>query len=101
MVGKPFQPGRSGNPNGRPKSKPFKEALERALKAAGDDEAAIDAVATALVTKAKTGDVQAIKEFADRMDGKVTQPIEGTEDGPAIKYTKIELIGVRSTTEDT
>lgn len=83
MVGRPFQPGQSGNPNGRPKSKPFKNALQEALKAAGGDEDMLNAVALALVKKAKEGDVPAIKELADRLDGKVTQPIGGDEDmGP-------------------
>jgi hypothetical protein len=34
-------------------------------------------VADALVDKALTGDVPAIKEIADRLDGKVPQAIEG------------------------
>jgi hypothetical protein len=80
VIGRPFQPGQSGNPNGRPKSKPFKNALQEALKAAADDEDLLNAVALALVKKAKDGDVQAIKELADRLDGKVTQPIGGDED---------------------
>jgi hypothetical protein len=84
MVGRPFQPGQSGNPNGRPKSKPFKDALQRALKAAGDDKDMLEAVASALVGKAMMGDVPAIKELADRMDGKVSQPIEGEEGGEPI-----------------
>lgn len=81
IVGRPFQPGQSGNPNGRPKSKPFKDALERALKAAGDDKSAIELVATALVEKARSGDVPAIKELADRIDGKVPQGVVGGDEG--------------------
>ena len=85
MVGRPFKPGQSGNPNGRPKSKPFKDALEKALKAAGDDGDMLANVATALVGKAMAGDVPAIKELADRLDGKVAQAlIGGDEDDPAI-----------------
>jgi hypothetical protein len=84
-IGRPFQPGQSGNPNGRPKSKPFADALKAALKAAGDDSKTLEAVALALVTKANTGDVAAIKEIADRLDGKVAQAIiGGEEDDPAI-----------------
>lgn len=35
----------------------------------------LDSVIHALVAKAKTGDVPAIKEIYDRVEGKVTQPI--------------------------
>ena len=88
MVGRPFQPGQSGNPSGRPKSKPFREAIQRALEEAGNDKDALQAVATALVGKAMMGDVPAIKELADRMDGKVAQAIiGGEEDDPAIVVT--------------
>jgi hypothetical protein len=80
MVGRPFQPGQSGNPNGRPKSRPFKDALERALNAAGADKDLLDNVAAALVSKASEGDVPAIKEIADRLDGKVAQAITGGDD---------------------
>lgn len=83
--GKPFQPGQSGNPNGRPKSKPFREALDRAIKSAneaGEEGLSLDDIAKALLVKAKTGDVPAIKELAERYDGKVAQAIENGEDGP-------------------
>ena len=87
MVGRPFQPGQSGNPAGRPKTKPFREALQRALKAAESDSEMLDKVALALVAKAYEGDVPAIKEIADRLDGKVTQPIAGDGDGEPITLT--------------
>jgi hypothetical protein len=42
-------------------------------------------VANALVAKAREGDVSAIKEIADRLDGKVTQPLGGDEEtGPIV-----------------
>jgi hypothetical protein len=88
VIGRPFQPGQSGNPNGRPKSKPFREAIQRALDEAGSDKDALQAVATALVGKAMMGDVPAIKELADRMDGKVAQAIiGGDEEDPEIKVS--------------
>lgn len=96
VIGRPFQPGQSGNPNGRPKSRPFKDALEKALKAAGDDKSAIELVAAALVEKARSGDVPAIKELADRMDGKVAQAIIGDEDNPLQIIQRIERVIVRS-----
>ena len=87
-IGTPFKPGQSGNPNGRPKSKPFADALKAALKAAGDDSATLESVANALVVKARAGDVAAIKEIADRLDGKVPQGlIGGEEDDPAIQVS--------------
>lgn len=79
--GTPFQPGQSGNPNGRPKSKPFADALKAALKAMGDDKEALQSVANSLVVKARSGDVAAIKEIADRLDGKVPQGLIGGEEG--------------------
>lgn len=42
--------------------------------------------AAALVAKAASGDVAALKEFGDRMDGKVPQAIEhqGEDGGPIV-----------------
>lgn len=95
-IGRPFLPGQSGNPNGRPKKRPFKEALDRVLKEEGkgeDESSALDEVVRALYTKAKTGDVAAIKEIAERYDGKIAQAvIGGDEDDPPIKITRIELV---------
>lgn len=45
-------------------------------------------VADALVTKAIQGDVQAIREVADRLDGKVPQAISGEDGGPIV----VELV---------
>lgn len=92
VIGRPFQPGQSGNPNGRPKSKPFKEALQKALKASESNPELLLNVALALVTKAQDGDVAAIREIADRLDGKVTQPIGGDEDNPLKVVQKIETV---------
>jgi len=100
MVGRPFQPGQSGNPAGRPKSKPFKNALQKAINAAGDDDKALTLIADALLAKAQEGDVQAIKEVADRLDGKVTQPISGDDEAPPLQVSMIELVGVRPSNSD-
>ena len=76
-----FKPGQSGNPAGRPKSKPFRDALNEAIKEQG-----LLPAAQALVAKANSGDVAALKELADRIDGKVPTPVVGGgEDDEAVK----------------
>ena len=67
-----WKPGESGNPAGRPKSKPFKDALQAIL----DNPDQLAKTAAALVARSHTGDVGAIKEIADRLDGKVTDTLE-------------------------
>ena len=75
-----WQKGQSGNPKGRPSQKPFKEALS-AL--AGKSPEALAQAAAALMARAMTGDVAALKEVADRLDGKVPASVGGsTELGP-------------------
>lgn len=70
--------GRSGTNKG--KDKPFKDALRMELAAAGENHKALRAVAAKLVALAQDGDMQAIKELADRVDGKVAQAVVGEDD---------------------
>jgi|SRR6185369_13183610 len=64
---------------GRPPSeKTFANMLRVAIKEAHEDgKDKLRAVADALVAKAMTGDVSAIREIGDRLDGKPMQAIEG------------------------
>lgn len=66
--------------------KPFRDALRLAVKRTGDDKAKgktkLDRIAAQLVAVAMEGDVQAAKEVADRLDGKVPQAITGEGGGP-------------------
>lgn len=74
-----WKPGQSGNPKGRPpKAKVWEDALIAAIarKASGEPDILLK-LADALIEKVRTGDVGAIKEFGDRMDGKVPQAIVG------------------------
>ena len=82
-----FQPGQSGNPGGRPKTKRFTEALSRVL----DDPDTLHRIAIALVAKGMEGDVPALREIADRLEGKVPQAIVGDDDHDPIRGT-LELI---------
>lgn len=86
----PFVKGQSGNPGGRPKEKPFRDALRVELAATGEDAKALRDIARALIGKAQDGDIQAIREIADRLDGKPTQGLEHTgENGGPIETTEV------------
>ena len=74
----PFVPGQSGNPSGRPKSKPITDELKR-LGEAG----AYTKVAAKLLELALEGNVKAIQEYISRVEGKLTDKImvdSGTSD---------------------
>lgn len=75
----PFQKGQSGNPGGRTKDKPFTDALRLAVNSAAKrgDKKKLRLLAEKLVARALEGDVTALKEVADRLDGKVPQGIHG------------------------
>jgi hypothetical protein len=84
-----FRPGASGNPGGRPKTR----ILAEMLASVGDQLEAksgktyFQLAAEALVGKAFNGDVQAFKEFADRIDGRATQHVElGGPNGRPIAF---------------
>ena len=86
-----------GNANSGPKrEKPFRDALMVAIKAAEADgnPKSLRRVAEKLLSEAATGNVQAIKEVADRLDGKVPQGIVGGDEGdpPLQVYGRIERV---------
>ena len=100
----PWKPGESGNMSGRPKRKPLTDAyaalldkpipsdMARQLKL---DESTTYAqvIAMSLVREAVKGKVQAAAEVADRVEGKITQPISGPEGGaiPIANLTPIDF----------
>lgn len=93
----PFEKGKSGNPGGRKKGRPFAEALQMEIAAAGDDHKALRKIARALLEKAADGDIAAIRETADRLDGKVPQAIVGDDEAdPVTLLTKIERVIVKA-----
>ncbi len=95
----PWQPGQSGNPNGPPKSaKIWKDAINRAIKRREErDPLALEKLADTLLAKVAEGDVSAIKEFGDRVDGKVPQGVGGTDELPPLRA---ELTEIRRTIVD-
>jgi hypothetical protein len=75
-----WQPGQSGNPDGGTRPKIWRDAINRAIKRREEiDPQALEKLADALLRRVAEGDVAAIKEVGDRLDGKATQPIAGDE----------------------
>jgi hypothetical protein len=78
-----------------PKEKSFANMLRIAINEATEEGGTkLRAVADALVLKATAGDVPAIKEIADRLDGKVPQALIGDDDEPPIQFSRIELVAL-------
>ena len=63
------------------KDKPFRDALRQVLLEAGESRVKLKHIALALLEKGGEGDVAAIKEIGDRLDGRVPQAIENGEGG--------------------
>lgn len=80
--------------DGRKTYRPFADALRVAVMRTKGDKVQLARIAEALVRKAVRGDVQAIREIADRLDGKVATNLNvGSTDGTP---TGIALIFVGS-----
>lgn len=84
-----------GNQNAA-RSKVWRAAIERALERRSQSRAdgikEIDALADQLLTLVSKGDITAIKEFGDRIDGKPAQAIVGDDDEPPVRVAQIGLI---------
>jgi hypothetical protein len=80
-----------------PKEKSFANMLNIAIKEANEQGITkLREVADALVAKAISGDVPAIKEIAERLDGKVPQAVVGDDEGDPINMiARIERVIVR------
>lgn len=95
-----FAPGQSGNASGRPKrAKLWQDAIKRAVKRREqDDPQALERLADSLIKQVEQGDIAAIKEFGDRMDGKVAQAIIGDDDADPVSVRQI-ITGVPRATD--
>ncbi|CAB4161506.1 hypothetical protein UFOVP770_54 [uncultured Caudovirales phage] len=75
-----------GNTNSSKNNRLWADTLKRALLQADGNK--IRAIAEALIEKAASGDVSAIRELGDRVDGKPTQQIDQTtEHSGEVTYT--------------
>lgn len=93
MAGAPI-----GNTNGAKKNRRWSEALSRAI--AQDDGERLRLAAESLLTSAAGGDLGAIRELADRLDGKAAQSVTVAGDPDAPLETKMEVVLV-SASRDT
>jgi len=89
-----FRKGQSGNPGGEWKDKPFREALRLEIAAAGPDHKALRRIARRLIEDATDGNMQAIAQIADRLDGKPAQESTVTIDDKrdATDWSRSELV---------
>lgn len=70
-----WKPGQSGNPGGRPKKKPITDLYDEILNDPEEMKKIRASVVKALV-KGNMAMVLQLREMTDRVEGKVTQPIE-------------------------
>ena len=75
MEGRKWKPGESGNPSGRPKKKPITDIHERILSNP-EHLAAIELATVNALKKGNMAFVLQLREVTDRIEGKITQPIE-------------------------
>lgn len=75
-----------GNKNGL-KAKIWTDAIHWALAQRDEKgQKRLRRAALALVAEAEQGNVAALKEIGDRLEGKAVQPIAGTDDAPPIQH---------------
>lgn len=73
----PWKPGQSGNPGGRPRRKPISDAYTAILEAQ-DAKGVTGAqmIALAMFQQALKGNVQAVREITDRVEGALRQSVD-------------------------
>jgi hypothetical protein len=83
---KPWPKGVSGNPGGRPKQKLISAELERLMQQQAPGESGktwATVIAESLVRQAAKGDVRAISELANRIEGKPLQAVDLDVNSPS------------------
>ena len=76
---KPFQPGQSGNPGGRPKGRSITSILREKLAEPAKGKRGktkAEAIADVVIEQALAGDPRFLREILERTEGKVTQTIQ-------------------------
>lgn len=72
----------------------WRQAIERALgkRSRVDQIEALDALAEKLLARCDEGDMAALKELGDRLDGKPAQVIQGDVEHPLSLIQRIETV---------
>ena len=93
----------AGNANsGRRQEKPFRDALRMEIAEAGGRPQALREIALKLIDEAMNGESWAVKEFADRIDGKVPQAVVGDDESDPIRMVaRVVREIVRPNSQDT
>lgn len=92
---KPFQKGKSGNPNGRPKKLPeLDELLKDILLDETNGKTQIELIVRTLVKQSLKGDIRASEILLNRSYGKVKEQIEMIEQVDKYKELSIEELEV-------
>jgi hypothetical protein len=90
------------NPLGAKSDKIWRDAIMRAVRRrdSGEDPQALEKLADKLVAKGLEGDIPALKEIGDRLDGKPTQELTGKDGGPLITGIAVEFIEPKGTVSE-
>jgi hypothetical protein len=88
VIGRPFEPGKSGNPSGRPKA--FREYQDWLAEFALGP--AKEALLRCLHNEDGKVQMMAVKEVADRLFGKAPQTILGEDGKPLLAGLGTELV---------
>lgn len=91
MAGAPI--GNKNNAKGRKWAQAINRALEK--RSLASQREALDELAEKLLTRCDEGDLSALKELGDRLDGKAAQTIIGDDENPLNVVHKVERVIVR------
>lgn len=91
----------AGRPRGAWAEKAWRDALRVAVMRPASDKppkpkTTLDELALSLISAGKAGDVPALKEIGDRLDGKVPQAVVGGDenDQPIRHVHRVELVAL-------
>lgn len=87
-----------GNTNSSKNNRLWANTIKRALIQSDSDR--LRRIAEKLIEKAEEGDLHAMREIGDRLDGKPAQTIVGDEDRPLTIFQKVERVIVDPNAKD-